>query len=164
MPSVTSRLQLIRHFSSGRNTILHPRLKYWLFFRRCPSAWLRSPPPLCYTSKITHRLQYNCHISNEQIAMRQEKLKKLARSQLPDSDCDYDEVSSCYYCWLCQIFAISTVAAPCTRPASFINRERPLPKYLRAPPTDLPALYYHSKYRAEGLLCLHEVFLLLNWF
>lgn len=164
MPSVTSRLQLIIHFSSGRNTILHPRLYYWLFFRRCPSASLRSLPPLCYTSKITQRLQYNCHISNEQIAMRQEKLKKLARSQLPDSDCDYDEVSSCYHRWLCQIFAISTVTAPCTRPASFINRERPLPKCLRVPPTDLPALCYRSKYLAEGLLCLHDMLLLIDWF
>lgn len=36
------------------------------------------------------------------------KLKKLARSQVPDSDCDYDEVSSCYRCWLCQIWEIST--------------------------------------------------------
>lgn len=60
----------------------------------------------------------------------QEKLKKLARSQVPDSDCDYDEVSSCYYCWLCQISEISTVSTPCSGPASFINREEPMPIFL----------------------------------
>lgn len=88
----------------------------------------------------------------------QEKLKKLARSQLPDSDCDYDEVSSCYRCRLCQISEISTVSTPCSGPASFINREQPVPTFLWVTPTDQPAGSCLSEYLAERLLRLHVLF------
>lgn len=85
-----------------------------------------------------------------------EKLKKLARSQVPDSDCDYDEVSSCYHCWLCQISEISSLHP--MLPARQLYKQRGTGANISITPTDEPVGSCLFKYLAERLLCWHVLF------
>lgn len=79
MPSGDLLKATRRHFSSGSDAIQHLWLYYWLFLSRCPSALFRSLPPLCYTNKIMHRLQFNCYSTTWQIAMRPGEIEKAGK-------------------------------------------------------------------------------------
>lgn len=98
------------------------------------------------------------------------KLKKLARSQVPDSDCDYDEVSSCYRCWLCQIWEISIAppirahSASCG--AGQLCKQRGTAASVSISSTEQAGCWVQDslKYPADRLLRLHVLFLLRTWF
>lgn len=79
MPSGDLLKATKRHFSSGRHTYKIAPLYYWLYLCGCPSAQFRSLSPLCYTNKITHRLQFNRYFSAWQIAMRPGEIEKAGK-------------------------------------------------------------------------------------
>lgn len=79
MPSGDLLKATTKHFFSGSQARQHLRLYYWLYLYGCPSARFRSLPVLCYTNKITHRLQFNCYFSAWQIAMRPGEIEKAGK-------------------------------------------------------------------------------------
>lgn len=96
------------------------------------------------------------------------KLKKLARSQVPDSDCDYDEVSSCYRCWLCQIWEISTAPPTHTKAskAGQLRKQRGSAASVPISSTTQAGCWVQDslKHPADRLLRLHVLFLVRAWF